>query len=69
MIDAVLHIDDNARRRQGATGGRGTKRPALPTDLPEWTAAYQFFRRWHDQRLPTALHDRLRRACRVGAGA
>jgi transposase len=57
MIGAMLYIDDN-----------GTKWRALPTDFPDWSAAYRFFRRWREQGLATVLHDRLRRACRIAAG-
>jgi transposase len=57
MIDAMLYVDDN-----------GTKWRALPTDFPDWAAAYRFFRRWRDQGSLEVLHDRLRRVCRVAAG-
>lgn len=57
MVDVMLYVDDN-----------GNKWRALPTDFPNWMAAYRFFRRWRDQGLLEVLHDRLRRECRVAAG-
>lgn len=57
LIDAVLYLTDN-----------GIKWRAMPADFPDWDDCYRFFRRWKTQGLLTAVHDRLRRACREQAG-
>ena len=66
-------LEHNARRRDTVDAIRylvreGIRWRAMPADFPHWRTAYDALDGWGKSGATEAMHDELRRACRIAAG-
>jgi transposase len=48
--------------------GEGIRWRAMPADFPHWRSVYDVLDGWGETGATEAMHDELRRACRIAAG-